>query len=456
MDIRTLIFGIALLNFSFALLVWIYIRSLRTENTHLKLWQTAKLVCGFGYLLGWLRPMLPEPWMPWAYIGNALQLIGIAIELSAYCSFLGLPHWRSRITGAMVLANLLFAFAVLSQSPHAIIVTGTAIAGLLYTSMAWTMWRRRRRAPELMGLMSMLDALLATLLLGKVLIGLLFVAMVPYDNNVINIVLYVAAFVVMASNGFGFLLLTKQNDDRHLRRVLEELTEADNQQRQFIAMLSHEVRSPLAVIDASAQLLELRLDKATEHRPALDRMARGIARLKDFFDNCLTQDRIDSRNYTLQAALVDMRELIQLKHESIQHLFNQHQVVFDIAPEPMLVRGDEMLLRIMVMNLLSNAFKFSPPGSSVTVRLLRLDTPPIVWCRIEVIDQGSGIPDDEIERIFHKYQRGRAAERTPGAGLGLAIVKRIVHLHRATVQVHNTAQGGACFVVNLPLAGVAP
>jgi len=456
MDIRTLIFGIALLNFSFALLVWIYNRSLRTQNPYLKEWQVAKLVGGFGLLLGWLRPLLPESWIPWAYMGIVLQFIGIAIELSAYCSFLGLPHWRPRIAGAMVVASLLFAFVVLALGSHAIIVTGSGIAGLLYATMAWTMWRRRRRAPELMGLMGILDALLATLLLSKVLIGLLFVVMVPYTSNVINTVLYVTAFVVMASNGFGFLLLTKQNDDRRLQQVLEEMTEADKQQRQFIAMLSHEVRSPLAVIDASAQLLGLRLAATPEHRPVLERMERGVSRLKYFFDNCLTQDRIDSRNYTLQAMQVDMRELIQFKHESIQHLSNQHCVVFDMAPEPMLVSGDEVLLRIMVMNLLSNAFKFAPPGSIVTLRLTRLATPPLAWCRLEVIDQGPGIPDDESERIFHKYQRGRAAERTPGAGLGLAIVKRIVHLHRATVQVHNTAQGGACFVVNLPFAGAPP
>jgi signal transduction histidine kinase len=222
------------------------------------------------------------------------------------------------------------------------------------------------------------------------------------------------------------------------------LREAD--QRQFIAMLSHEVRSPMAVIGATAELLSVHLQDQPQHQPLLQRVQRGVARLSNFFDNCLTQDRVYSHSYTLDPVDVNVVNLISMARESAEALSDAHQLVMEMPEIPVIVSGDAVLLRIAVMNLLVNAFKFSPSGSTVTLRVARL----CATCRIEVQDQGLGVPEKERGLIFQKYRRGGAAERTPGAGLGLAIVQGIVDLHHGTVHVDSAPGGGSLFVVELP------
>jgi signal transduction histidine kinase len=231
-----------------------------------------------------------------------------------------------------------------------------------------------------------------------------------------------------------------------LNAALEAAQLREAEQRQFIAMLSHEVRSPMAVIGATAELLAVHLHDQPHHRPLLQRVQRGVARLSNFFDNCLTQDRVYSHSYTLDLVDTDMVELITMARESAEALSDAHQLVMELPAVPVHVSGDAVLLRIAVMNLLVNAFKFSPSGSTVTLHL----TCPGSNCRIEVQDQGPGIPEKDRSVIFQKYRRGGAAERTPGAGLGLAIVKGIVDLHHGSVHVESAPGGGSLFVVELP------
>ena len=448
MDIRTLLFGIALLNLSFALIAWLYVRTSDTHMPHITLWQQAKLVCGFGYLLGWARLLLPEALMPWSHIGNAMQFVGIAMELGAYAGFLGLRHWHPRIFAGMLAALLVFSLsAMFDDSLHLKIVSGTAIAGLLYACMAWVLWLHRQRAPQLMNVMFAFDGLAACLLLFKVAQGLLF-NMVPYTANAINIALYVTAFIVMCCNGFGFLLLIKQDDDRRLRLALQDLTQSDAQQRQFIAMLSHEVRSPLAVIDATAQVLEQRLHADTSLMPLVARVRRGAVRLAYFFENSITQDRIDSGNFSIQICEVDVARMLHWAKESAEQLSHEHQIVLQMPPEPLpILMGDPTLLRMLLSNLLSNALKYSPAKTTITLRLEIIGN----WCRMEVLDEGPGIPLHEQALVFKKYTRGAAAERISGAGLGLALVERVTALHQGTIRLESQPGLGTRFIVDIPL-----
>lgn len=356
--------------------------------------------------------------------------------------------------GALGVGVALFALSIaLDSSSHSRIIVGTGIAGLLYSLMAVTLWRYRKRTPLLLRVMSAFDGLLATLLLSKVAIGLFYLTMVPYANTLINALLYVTAFIVMSNNGFGFLLLIKNEDDQQLRSALDDLDQANAQQRHFIAMLSHEVRTPVAVIDSSVQLLALKARQQADYLPLVERMTRGLERLKDFLDNCLTQDRLNSPNFTHKPERVPMCRLVQLKQHHLQELGPQHQINFCLPEDELVVLGDATLLRILLENLLSNAIKYSPPGSTITMQLALVDAHPVPRCRLEVADQGPGIDDEELKLIFQKYKRGRAADRLPGAGLGLAIVMRIVQLHGGTITAGNRPAGGACFVVEIPCAG---
>jgi len=236
-----------------------------------------------------------------------------------------------------------------------------------------------------------------------------------------------------------------------LEQALAVIEQALTDERQFIAMLSHEVRSPLAVIDTSAQLLSFRLKDDAAQLAVVERIRRGSARLSNFFDNCLTQDRIASQNFAVQAAPIDVRRMVLWVVENCSQLANDQPVDLDVAPDLPALMGDEVLLRIALTNLLSNAFKYSPDGTTVGLRVGRDGA----LCSFAVEDCGSGIPDEETALIFQKYRRGRAAEGMPGAGLGLALVERIATLHGGSVRVERRETAGTRFVLDIPFQPVA-
>lgn len=231
-----------------------------------------------------------------------------------------------------------------------------------------------------------------------------------------------------------------------LEKAMIVIEQALTDERQFIAMLSHEVRSPLAVIDTAAQLLSFRLKDDAAQLAVVERIRRGSARLSNFFDNCLTQDRIDSQNFAVQPAPIDVRRMVSWVVESCAQLSNDQAVDVDVAPDLPALYGDEVLLRIALTNLLSNAFKYSPDGTTVAIRVWR----DAALCCFAVEDCGAGIPDEEVAVIFEKYRRGRGAEGKPGAGLGLALVERIATLHGGSVRVERRETQGTRFVLKVP------
>lgn len=451
LDVRTLIFCVALGNLTFALLVWVYTQSREDKNHPLKLWQVAKIITGIGFFLGWLRPLLPEEFQMYAQVGNGMRTAGICIELVAYASFLGIPHWLKRLGVPLLILVLTFGLVIASgASPNTTIVLGTGFGGFVYLAMAALMLSYTNKDPVLTRVIGVLDLILALSLLTKSAVSLIGVESLPYASDELNEALSTLGFMVLMSNGFGFLLLIKQEDDRNLHRLVTELSIADTHQRNFIAMLSHEVRSPTAVISASAQLLTLHLQDQPQHTPLLLRIHRGVARLSHFFDNCLTQDRVFSQNFRLTHSKVDMSVLVKSIFENSEVLTEEHFfLTIELPDTPAYVSGDAALLRIAVNNLISNAVKFAPQGSSISLRLT-LDAD---HCLLSVEDNGPGVAEADRELIFQKYRRGAMAERTPGAGLGLAIVRSVVDLHHGRVSVTDAPKGGACFVIRLPDVG---
>lgn len=231
-----------------------------------------------------------------------------------------------------------------------------------------------------------------------------------------------------------------------LEQALSDIERTVTEQRHFIAMLSHEIRSPLAVIHTAAQLLAFRTAETPALRPVVERILRGSTRLQYFFDNCLTQDRIDSQDFTLAPSPVDVASLVGWVEDAGTHLSTQHPLHVALQPDLPPLHGDPLLLRIMLVNLLSNAFKYSPAGEPVSLRIEREDA----QCVLTVEDCGSGVPEEEAALIFQKYRRGRGAEGRPGAGLGLALVQRIASLHGGHVQLTRNEPTGSRFVIRIP------
>jgi len=251
--------------------------------------------------------------------------------------------------------------------------------------------------------------------------------------------------------------LVAVNDITSRKQLEQELTKAKEMsdasvaleraareaQRQFLAMISHEFRTPLAVIRTAAQNMGLRAaDEATVQR--LQRIERSVRHMNGMIDACLLDDRIEGAGLMLRSDRFDPGALVRRIVETAEAASPHHafSVTLDALPD---VTGDEPLLEMALSNLIENAVKYSGPSSVIEVGL-RLEGPDAVFC---IADRGPGVPEGERERIFEKYYRGAGTGRIPGAGLGLHLTRHIVSAHGGTVAVRNRPDGGALFTIRL-------
>lgn len=232
-----------------------------------------------------------------------------------------------------------------------------------------------------------------------------------------------------------------------LQQARETAELALAEQRQLVAMISHEYRSPLAVIDSATQLLSIKLAAESDTTHIIARIRRGVFRLTNFLDNCLIEGRMDSDALTLRSSAIDLHALAASVMENTQLISENHRLITELDPDIPLLDADPQLLGILLLNLLGNAIKYSPPWSEVRLRIRHTGQA----CSFEVIDHGCGIPADELPFIFKKYMRGRSVTSIPGAGLGLSLVSRIAALHGGRVEMESREGEGAHVTVTIPL-----
>jgi two-component system sensor histidine kinase KdpD len=220
----------------------------------------------------------------------------------------------------------------------------------------------------------------------------------------------------------------------------------------ILSALSHDLRTPLTVIMGLAESLSLGDVPLSE--PALS-ASRDIyssaVRLKVMVNNLLDIVRLDHGRIALS---LEWNSLEEVLGGSIQYLGQSlagHKVRVDIAPDVPLVEMDAILMERVFSNLLENAAKFSPPGSTIDVQAHRFDAS----VRIQVRDQGPGFSGQDGEQVAGRFNRGALANMQDGLGLGLSICQMIVKAHGGSLRLHNGPAGGACATVALQL-GDAP
>ena len=236
-------------------------------------------------------------------------------------------------------------------------------------------------------------------------------------------------------------------DAEHLAR---RRAEADSRAKdEFLAMLGHELRSPLSPIMTALQLMKRRAgDDIERERMVIERQARHLTRL---VEDLLDVSRVTLGKLEIEKVPIDMADVIAGAIEMCGPLFAQkgHTLTVDVPSSGLPVLGDATRLGQIVSNLLTNAAKYTPAGGRVTVRAAREDDAVVVRIR----DTGIGIAPDALGRIFDLFAQERTARQRAdgGLGLGLTIVKRLVEAHDGTIEAHSDGAGaGSEFVLRVP------
>ena len=249
--------------------------------------------------------------------------------------------------------------------------------------------------------------------------------------------------------------LNKTLEKRVAQRT-EELEEAGRRKDQFLAVLAHELRNPLAAIRMAAQSIGLPESTQGDHERWASVIERQVGHLSRLIDDLVDVSRITRGTIELQRRAVDIGAIVAEAVEAARPVIEdrQHQLVVNLPDRPIRVFGDAARLVQVVANLLHNAAKFTPKGGEVTVSIERMGGD----VALRVTDNGIGIEPELLPQVFEMFsQVGRPLNRpSAGLGIGLALVRTLVELHGGSVRAQSEGRGaGTQVTVRLPQLDVA-
>ncbi|MEU6646752.1 HAMP domain-containing sensor histidine kinase [Saccharomonospora sp. NPDC046836] len=231
--------------------------------------------------------------------------------------------------------------------------------------------------------------------------------------------------------------------------MLSAVAEAQERQRQLVADAGHELRTPLTSLRTNLELLLAasrvgarplserdRVDMEADIRGQLDELTQLIGDLVELARG--SEPRTENER-------VDMVEVVERALDRARRRAGDS--TFDVSLQPWVLTGDPAVLERAVLNLLDNAVKFSPPGTTVGVQLRPLGDGTAV---VEVADAGPGIAEEDLPKVFDRFYRSSEARTLPGSGLGLAIVKQAAERHGGAVYAGQSSAGGALLTIRLP------
>jgi len=245
---------------------------------------------------------------------------------------------------------------------------------------------------------------------------------------------------------------------RELEALNATLREANRHKDEFLAMLAHELRNPLASIHNAMHLLRNPQLPATQLDWARDMIERQLGHLTRLIDDLLDVARITRGKINLAREPVALASVVGRAVETVQPLLTQrgHQLVLDVAREPLYIDGDPTRLIQILGNILSNAAKYTDAGGRIELMAVTIDE----LIEIHVRDNGMGIDPALIPEVFDLFAQAQASRLDQGSqtglGIGLALVKRLVELHGGQVEAHSDGPGkGSEFIVRLPRLALA-
>ncbi|MEP7083229.1 MAG: chemotaxis protein CheB [Betaproteobacteria bacterium] len=239
--------------------------------------------------------------------------------------------------------------------------------------------------------------------------------------------------------------------ENNLLQVAADLAEADRRKNEFLALLAHELRGPLAPLSNMLEIINLSGGRGETLRKARETMERQLGQMTRLIDDLLDVSRISQGKLNLRRSQVELASVMHQAVEATRPALDaaQHEFTLTLPPHPVYLQADSMRLAQVFGNLLSNAAKFSEPQGRITVNVTQQRDEVVV----AVKDTGIGIPPDNLASIFEMFtQVDRSLERRRGGlGIGLALVRQLVEMHGGSIEGFSEGLGrGSEFVVRLP------
>ena len=234
-----------------------------------------------------------------------------------------------------------------------------------------------------------------------------------------------------------------------LREKLAEERKLTELQRNFVAMASHEFRTPLTVIDGHAQRLLNRREQSdgAEVAERAGKIRQAVARMTGVISSLIDSTRLSEQGAIANFARFDLGQLLRELCQLYRDMTPRLRILENIPAESLTMSGDAKLIFQLFSNILSNAAKYSPDAGEIQVTAARSGDQMMVGIQ----DHGMGIPDEDRDRLFDRYFRGSNVAGTVGTGIGLHLVRIVLDLHGGTIDIASRQDEGTLFTVTLPV-----
>ncbi len=254
--------------------------------------------------------------------------------------------------------------------------------------------------------------------------------------------------LMIAGEGLVFLTLLSIGFWRINRTFTREI-EMSRQQNNFLLSITHELKSPLASIKLGMETLRRRALSPEQVHRISGLCLEDTERLERMVENILMASRMEDPRHRFDLTDLDFSSLASRMAENIRRRYPNQSLELQIAPD-LYLHGDEQALSSVLLNLLDNALKYSPPESAVALDLSEQDGSVL----LRISDRGPGIPEGEKSRVFRRFYRigNEETRSSKGTGLGLFIVQEIIRAHQGQIRILDRPGGGSVFEVRLPQA----
>lgn len=221
------------------------------------------------------------------------------------------------------------------------------------------------------------------------------------------------------------------------------------QQQNFMLSITHELKSPIAAVKLNLETIGKRKLTEEQLQTLVGRSIKESNRLNDLCNNLLLASQLQSAQFKPASERINLTDIVE---DTLQQFaYRDAHIIASEVEEDVFIAGDKLLWRLVISNLLENAIKYTPPKSTIEVKLSKTEEEEAL---LQVVDNGAGIKDEEKKKIFQKFYRigNEESRNTKGTGLGLYIVSEIVNRHKGSIEIRDNEPQGSVFEITIPTA----